>query len=323
MLDVNNKKLISIVTSCFNEENNIIELHERLTAVMLSMPQYDYEIICIDNKSTDGTRAQIKEICEKDPKFKAIFNVRNFGHIRSPTHVFFQGKGDAVVCIVSDLEDPPELIPTFIKKWEEGYKIACAVRTSTDEKGLYPYIRRLYYYSLNKFSQIKQIPGLTGFGIFDKEVVDVLRSLDDPYPYSRGLLFELGWEIAQIPFHKPVRPRGITKNNLFTYFDMALLGLVNHSRLPLRFSIFMGVLTSILSFCIAIYYFIQKLIYWDQFQLGIAPILIGLFILLGFLFLFLGLIGEYIFLIIRHVVHRPLVIEECRINFNDSKPKND
>jgi glycosyltransferase involved in cell wall biosynthesis len=316
----NIKKKISIVTACYNEEGNIIELHDRLTNVMSTMPQYEYEIICIDNKSTDGTRKEIREICAKDPKFKAIFNVRNFGHIRSPNYAILKAKGDAVIFLCSDLEDPPEIIPEMLQKWEEGYKVVCTVRTSTEEKGIYPYLRKFFYYILNKLSQVKQISGLTGFGLYDKEVIQVFIELDDPYPYGRGLLAELGWEIAQIPFHKPVRSRGLTKNNILSYFEMGLLALVNHSKVPLRLSILTGVFISFISVFIGIYYFILKLIYWDQFQAGVAPALIGIFFLLGLLFLFLGIIGEYIYLVVTHVVHRPLVIEECRINFTEEKP---
>jgi glycosyltransferase involved in cell wall biosynthesis len=309
------KKLISIVSACYNEEGNITELHDRITAVMQSLPQYDYEIIIIDNKSTDGTRKEIREICALDPKFKAIFNVRNFGHIRSPWHGFLQGHGDAAIFLCSDLEDPPELIPSMLEKWEAGYKLALAVREGTDERGLYPYLRKAYYRLLNKASNVEQVTGLTGFGLYDQEVVKTFRSLNEPYPYTRGLISELGWEIARIPFHKPVRPRGLTKNNLAIYLDMALLALVNHSRLPIRLATVSGVGISLLSFLVALYYLVRKLIWWDEFQAGVAPALIGLFFLIGLLFLFLGLLGEYIGLLVTHVVRRPLVVEELRINF--------
>ncbi|MDR2350713.1 MAG: glycosyltransferase family 2 protein [Deltaproteobacteria bacterium] len=309
------KKFISIVTACYNEAENIELLHERLTNVMLSMPRYDYEIICIDNKSTDGTRDKILTICAKDPKFKAIFNVRNFGHIRSPWHALLQAKGEAVVFLCSDLEDPPELIPRMIEKWEEGYKLAMAVRESSDEKGLYPILRNVFYKVLDKFSDVRQITGLTGFGLYDQEVIKVFRQLDDPYPYARGLIAELGWEVARIPFHKEVRKSGKTKNSFFTYFDMSLLALVNHSKVPLRFAIFTGTGVSVLSILVAIYYLARKLLFWDQFQAGVAPALIGIFFLLGVLFMVVGIVGEYVGLIVTHVIHRPLVIEESRFNF--------
>ena len=318
---IESKKTISIVTACYNEEGNITQLHERLTKVMEGLPQYDYEIIIIDNKSTDGTRREIKSICDRDPKFKAIFNVRNFGHIRSPWHAFLQGRGDAVVFLCSDLEDPPELVADMIAKWEEGYKLAMAVRTFTDEKGLYPFLRRLYYGVLTRVSDIKHVSGLTGFGLYDREVMDVFRSLDDPYPYSRGLIQELGWEMARIPFHKPVRRKGVTKNNLLVYLDMAMLALVNHSRLPLRLATVAGTAVSLVSILTGAYYLIRKLANWEEFQAGVAPAIIGLFFLLGLVFLFLGLMGEYIGLLVTHVVHRPLVIEEGRLNFPPDPPE--
>ncbi|MDR3135335.1 MAG: glycosyltransferase family 2 protein, partial [Deltaproteobacteria bacterium] len=250
--DNQRKKLISITTACYNEEGKISELRDRLANIMAALPQYDYEIICIDNKSTDGTRDEIKRICENDPKFKAIFNVRNFGHIRSSWHGFLQGKGDAVIFLRSDLEDPLELIPQMIAKWEEGYKLSMAVLIPTVEKGLYPILKNIYYKILNKFSQVNQIMGLTGFGLYDQEVMKVLRKLDDPYPYTRGLLAELGWEIAEIPVNKPVNPKKGTKNKIFSYFDMGLLALVNHSKVPLRFAIFLGVIITLFSFLISI-----------------------------------------------------------------------
>jgi glycosyltransferase involved in cell wall biosynthesis len=315
MTEKNNKKLISIVTGCYNEEGNIYELHDRITKVMGTLPNYDYEIVCIDNHSTDGTREEIKKICAQDPKFKAIFNVRNFGHIRSPSHAFFQGKGDLIIFLTSDLEDPPELIPEMVRKWEEGYKLAMAVRTSTKEKGLFPILRRFYYWLLDLVSDTKQIPGMTGFGLYDREVMLAFRDLNEPYPYTRGLIAEFGWEVAEIPFQKPFRKRGITKNNFMTYFDMALLAMVNHTKLPLRLATLSGMGISFFSFLVALYYLIRKLIFWDEFQAGIAPALIGLFFLIGLIFLFLGLIGEYVGFITTHVMHRPMVVEESRINF--------
>jgi glycosyltransferase involved in cell wall biosynthesis len=316
MSDCNEKKLVSFVTGCFNEEGNIIELHERISKVMSTFEHYDYEIICIDNYSTDSTRAQILDICRKDPKFKAIFNARNFGHLRSPAHAFFQATGDAIICLCSDLEDPPELAVEMIKKWEEGYKLALAVRVSTDEKGLFPIFRKVFYWGLNKVSDVRQIPGMTGFGLFDKSVQETLKTLNSPYPYTRGFISELGWQVAEIPFRKPVRKRGISKNNFMISFDLALLAMVYHTKLPLRLATLIGIGISSLSFLVAISYLIRKLIFWDQFQAGIAPALIGIFFLLGVLFLFLGLIGEYIGFITTYAVKFPLAVEEKRINFD-------
>lgn len=311
-------KTISFVMGCYNEKDNIPILYEKIKKEMDAFSQYDYEIICIDNFSTDGTREVLRNICAKDRRFKAIFNVRNFGHIKSPWHAFLLAKGDAVVGMCSDLEDPPELIPQMIYKWEEGYKIALAVRTSTEEKGIMPFFRSTYYWLMKKISTVDQLTGFTGYGIYDKEVMDVFRSLDEPYPYTRGLICELGWSKALIPFHKKYRKHGKSKGNIFVYMDMALLGIVNQSRLPLRLATITGVVVSGISFLVALYYGIFKITHWDSFQAGIAPLMCGLFFLMGLVFLFLGLMGEYIGLIVTHVVKRPLVIEEERINFEDS-----
>lgn len=310
------KKNISIVTACYNEKGNIDELHQRIQAAMEKFPQYDYEIICIDNNSTDGTRDEIRKICSEDKRFKAILNVRNFGHIRSPWHALLQARGDAVIALCSDLEDPPELIPQMLEKWEAGYKVAMPYRITTDEHGILPHLRKAFYCLLNKVTEVEQIAGFTGFGLFDKEVVDTFRALDDPYPYTRGLICELGWKRAEIPFHKPYRKRGSSKGNFFVYLDLALQGLVNHSKLPLRLATLLGITVSCLSFIAAFYYFIRKLLSWDSFQAGIAPAMIGIFFMFGLLFLFLGLLGEYIGHIVTHVVRRPLVIEEERLNFD-------
>ncbi|MDR1298078.1 MAG: glycosyltransferase family 2 protein [Deltaproteobacteria bacterium] len=311
------KKLVSIITGCLNEEGNIGELYERIINVMSSLPQYDYEIICIDNCSTDGTREEIKKICAMDPKFKAIFNVRNFGQIRSPYHAFLQASGDAVIAMCSDLQDPPELLPEMLKKWEDGYKLAMVVSASSDEKWPFRYLRKLFYWALDKVSDVRQVPGMTGFGLYDKDVQNAFRALNSPYPYNRGLISEFGWKIAEIPYHKPDRKRGVTKNNLITLFDMSLLAMVHHTKLPLRLATLTGVGVSFLSFCVAIFYLLRKLIYWDQFQAGIAPALIGLFFIIGILFLFLGLIGEYVGFITTYMVRFPLVVEEARINFDE------
>lgn len=306
---------ISIVTGCYNEHYNITELHDRICKIMATLPQYDFELICIDNFSTDGTREEIRDIARTDPRFKAIFNARNFGHIRSPWHVLLQAHGDVVIAINSDLEDPPELIPEFLAKWEQGYKIVAGVRASTDEKGIMPHVRSLYYTLLRKISDVEQIKGFTGFGLYDKSVVNTFRSLNDPYPYVRGLIAEFGWKRADVPFHKPYRTRGVSKGNVFIYLDMALLAVVNHSKLPLRLATLTGIIVSMASFLGAGYYSIRKLLFWDEFQAGIAPAIIGLFFLMGLLFMFLGLIGEYVGLVVTHVINRPLVIEEERINF--------
>jgi glycosyltransferase involved in cell wall biosynthesis len=312
---MNSRKLISIVSGCYNEQSNIAELHDRITRVMEKHPQYDYEIVLIDNCSTDQTVNVIRSIATNDKHLKAIVNVRNFGHVRSPYYALLLAKGDAVVGMASDLEDPPELIHDFIAKWEEGYKIAIAVRRKSEELGLMPFMRKLFYSLMTQVSEVEQVRNFTGFGLFDKRVMDILRDLDNPYPYLRGLLCEIGYPRAEIPFDKPVRKGGLSKGTFFIYFDSALLGIVNHSKLPLRLATLLGIGMSGLSFLLGIYYFGRKIAAWDQFEAGIAPLAIGIFFFLGVLFVILGLIGEYVALLVTHIVKRPMVVESERINF--------
>ena len=309
------KKLISIVSGCFNEEENIEELYVRLTAVMLQFPQYDYEILLIDNASTDKTVEVIRAICATDSHLKAIVNVRNFGHIRSPYYALLSAKGDAVVGMASDLEDPPEMVASFIRKWEDGFKVVIAVRKKSEERGLVPLLRKLYYSLITSISDVPQERNFTGFGLYDKKVMDILRAIQDPYPYFRGLICELGFPRAQVFFDKPLRKHGISKGSFFIYLDSALLGIVNHSKAPLRLATILGVIVSILSFCMGAYYLVMKLLFWNAFQLGVAPFAIGIFFLLGILFLLIGLMGEYIGLLVTHTVKRPMVVESERINF--------
>jgi glycosyltransferase involved in cell wall biosynthesis len=310
-------KKISIVTGTYNEAGNIIEFWQRTTATMGQMSQYDYEIIIIDNCSTDSTRIEICDICSIDRKVKAIFNVRNFGPVRSTAHAFSLCRGDATICLTSDLEDPPELIPAFIEKWEQGYKVVFAVSNNTNDHCAMSIARNFFYRLMVNISECKQIPNATGAGLYDKIVVNQIREIDDPYPYIRGLIGELGWPVAQVPFVKPLRKRGVSSYNFMRYFDMALTGIVSHSKLPLRLATLTGCAISFLSFCVGMYYLAMKLLHWDSFQLGLAPAVLGIFLLMGLLFLFLGLIGEYVGLLFTHVVRRPNVVEEKRINFDN------
>lgn len=309
-------KKISIVAGCLNERENIPTLYQKLTEVMSQYPNYDYEIICIDNFSTDGTREVLRELCARDRHLKAIFNVRNFGAINSPWYAFLQAEADAVIAMCSDLEDPPELIPEMIKKWEEGFTLVFPVRRSTQERGVKPYLRSAYYRLLTKISDAPQIPGFTGFGLYDRAVMDIFRSLNESYPYTRGLVCELGWNWTTIPFDKPYRTHGNSKYNLYRYLDMALLGIVKSSKLPLRLITLLGLGVSATSFFVGLFYLVMKFVCWDTFQAGIAPLLTGVFFLMGLLFFSLGMMGEYIGVILTRLERRPLVIEQERINFD-------
>jgi len=308
------KKLISIVTPCFNEEGNVDELHERIRSVMLAS-KYNYEHIFIDNASTDGTAKKLRKLASQDRHVKVILNTRNFGHIRSPVYALFQSSGDAIVAMASDLQDPPERIPEFLQKWEEGYPVVIGVKEKTEASVIFHFLRTLYYRFLRALSDVQLIENFTGFGLYDHKVIDVVRKIDDPYPYFRGLIADLGFDIAKIVFTQQRRKRGISKNNFYTLYDLAMLGLTNYTKVPLRLATMFGFLASAISFMIGFAYLTYKLIFWFQFQLGSAPIIIGLFFLGSVQLLFLGIVGEYIGSIYTQVMKRPLVIEKERINF--------
>lgn len=316
------KKLISIVTGCYNEEENVRELRDAIRGQMQRYPQYRYEHIFIDNASTDRTASLLRELAAEDSNVKVILNTRNFGHIRSPHHAVLQAQGDAVISMASDFQDPPALIPDFLHKWESGFKIVLGVRASTDENRIMHGVRRAYYRLITQLADIKITENSTGFGLYDKDVVAALRLVDDPYPYTRGLLADLGHDTATIPFHKPNRRRGITKNNFYTLYDMAMLGITNHSRVPLRVATILGFILSALSFMLAVGYLVAKLLFWNTFVFGTAPVLIGIFFFSSVQLFFIGLLGEYIGTILTQVQKRPLVIERERLNFTSSKDKS-
>jgi len=309
------KPLISIVTPCFNEEENVHELYRRVCLAMEQRPTYDFELIFIDNASTDSTCQRIKEIAAQDMRVKLIVNNRNFGHIRSPLHAYLQANGDAIIAIVSDLQDPPELIPQFIDKWSEGYKVVVGVKPASKEGPVMALIRRVYYRTIGKISEVELIPDFHGFGIYDREVIEQIRYVDDPYPYFRGLISEFGYKHARIPFTQPRRARGITKNNFYSLYDTAMLGLTSHSKVPIRLATIFGFSLSALSMSIAIAYFVAKLLFWDNFSLGMAPVLIGMFFFASVQLFFIGILGEYIASIHTHIMKRPLVVEKERVNF--------
>lgn len=309
-------KLISLALPCYNEEENIPLLYERLENITAQHPQYRFEFIFIDNCSQDGTTTLLKALASKDPRVKIIINTRNFGTIRSPHHALLQSRGDAAIWMATDLQDPPEMISVFIKKWEEGFKVVAAIKPVSQESKIMFQIRKWYYRFVTRISEAKLIPNFTGFGLYDKQVIDTLRTLDDPYPYFRGLISELGFKVAEVPFVQPRRMRGLTKNNFYTLYDMAMLGITSHSKVPLRIATICGFALSILSFGLSLVFLILKLLFWKYFSMGVAPILIGLFFFSSVQLFFIGMLGEYIMAIHTQVLKRPLVVEEERINFD-------
>lgn len=308
-------KLISVVTPCYNEAENIEELCQRVSAIMTTLP-YEYEHICIDNCSKDNTVAKLRKIATVDKRVKIIVNARNFGHIRSPYHALLQANGDAAILIASDLQDPPEIIPEFIKKWEEGFKTVLAVKPESEEsRGMF-FMRKIYYNTISRISEVPLIKNATGAGLFDRVTLDILKTLNDPYPYFRGLLCEIGFPIATVSFKQPRRKRGITSNNFYTLFDIAMLGITNHSKIPLRVMTMGGFVLSFLSLLVAIGFLFAKFIFWDSFQIGTAPIIIGIFFFAAVQTFFMGLLGEYIGSIHTKVRNMPHVIEAERVNFD-------
>ncbi len=309
-------KTISIVTPCYNEEENVEKVYSEVKKVFEKLNTYAYEHIFIDNASKDETVSVLKEIARKDKNVKIIVNTRNFGHIRSPFHGLLQSQGDAVILLCADLQDPPELIIDFLKKFEEGYKVVLGVKKSSQESTVMFAVRKLYYHIIHSISEVEITKNNTGFGLYHQDVIDILRKLDDPYPYFRGLISDLGFESAKIYYDQPSRKRGISKNNFYTLYDMAMLGITNHSKIPLRLATMTGFIIASLSLLAALGYFAAKLIFWEKFTLGTAPLIISLFFFSSVQLFFIGIIGEYIGSIHTQVLKRPLVVEKERINFN-------
>lgn len=309
------KKLISIMVPCYNEEENVIPISEAIIDQMDKMPQYDYELLFIDNCSTDQTRPLLRKICAENPKVKAIFNVKNFGQFNSPYYGICQTTGDCTIVICCDFQDPVELIPVFLKYWEEGYQIVCGVKTSSKESKLMYTLRTIYYKAIKKFSAIDQIEHFTGFGLYDKSFVNILRSLDDPTPFIRGIVAELGGKRKEIPYEQQLRRAGKTHNNWYSLYDAAMLSFTSYTKVGMRIAEFVGAGFAILSLLIGFVYLIMKLIFWDRFVAGQAPLIIIMSLMCSTILAFLGFLGEYIAAINARVMHRPLVIEEERINF--------
>lgn len=312
------RRLISIITPCYNEEGNVDELHSRIVAQMEMFPQYDYEHIYIDNASTDGTVAEIRRLASADSRVKAIVNNRNFGIIRSSNYGLLQASGDAVINMASDLQEPPELIGDFIRKWEQGFKVVVGVKPKSHETAPMFALRRLYYATVGRIADVKLIPHFTGFGLFDREVIDAVRTIDDPYPYFRGLIAELGYTHAEVSYVQPTRKRGVTKSNFYALYDMAMLGITSHSKVPLRLATMTGFALSAGSLLMAVGYLAYKLLYWDRLSVGMAPILIGFFFFASVQLFFIGILGEYLLNIHTRLQQRPMVVERERINFGAS-----
>ena len=311
------KKLISVVVPTYNEQENVVPLTDTLVKIFSEeLPEYNYEIIFIDNHSKDNTKALIRQICSENPNVKAIFNARNFGQMRSPVYGFKQAYGDCVVRLNADFQDPPSLIPTFVREWEKGHKIVIGIKEKTEEGFFMAFVRRQYYKFLRKITDIGHIENFTGFGLFDKAFVDVVRNIHDPMPYFRGMVAEFGFEYKTILYQRPNRRAGKSKNHFYTLYDVAMIGITSYSKVMLRLASFLGFIIGGLSFLVALVYFIMKLVHWDWFRSGIAPLVIGVFFLGGVQLFFIGLLGEYVLAINSRVLDRPLVVEEERLNFN-------
>ena len=308
------RKLITVVTPCYNEEGNAEALYAAVREVFAKLPQYEYRHLFIDNASKDGTRAILRRLAAQDPNVQVILNARNFGQIRSPFHGIIEARGDAVIAMACDFQDPPELIPRFLEHWEQGYLVSMGVKESAEEHGFFYSTRSRYYRLLTNISAVELIPHVTGFGLYDRKIVEHLREFNDPYPYFRGLLAEMGYEVARVPFKQPLRRRGVTSQNFYSLYDIAFLGIVSHSKVPLRLATMAGFAMGVLSMLAAFAYFVAKLLFWQRFQLGLAPMLIGFFFMSSIQLFVVGIMGEYIGAIYTQVRNHPHVFEAERIN---------
>ena len=318
------KKKISVVIPTYNEEGNVKPLARAIVNVMENeLPEYDYEILFIDNHSKDNTRLFLRQLCGDNKKIKAIFNARNFGQIRSPVYGLKQAQGDCVIRMCADFPDPVEMIPKFVREWEKGWKIVIGIKKSSKEKKMMYWIRTLYYKLIRKITDIDHIEHFTGFGLYDKAFVDVVRQLHDPMPYLRGIIAELGFDYKAIPYEQQRRKAGKSKNNFYSLYDYAMIGITSYSKVVLRMATFVGFIVGGISFVAGIVYFILKLLYWDRFSAGVAPLLIGVFFLGSMQLFFIGFLGEYVLSINTRVLDRPLVVEELRLNFEELEEENE
>jgi glycosyltransferase involved in cell wall biosynthesis len=311
-------KKISLLIPCYNEEENVISISNAVVDVLeKDLSHYDYEIVFIDNCSTDNTRPLLRGICATNQRIKAIFNVRNFGQFNSPFHGMCQTSGDCVITLCADFQDPVELIPVFVKEWENGYKIVSGIKTASKENKIMRFLRTCYYKLIHKMSDVEQIEHFTGFGLYDKSFIDVLRNLHDPVPFMRGIVAELGFQRKDIHYEQQKRRAGKTHNNWYTLYDAAMLSFTSYTKIGLRIATIVGFLSAIISLIIALVYLIYKLLYWNSFSAGIAPLVIGVFLMGSLQLFFIGFIGEYVMSINTRMMNRPLVIEEERINFEE------
>lgn len=308
-------KKISVLVPCYNEEENVVPISEAIIAELQKLSEYDYELIFIDNCSKDKTRELLAKLCENNSKIKAIFNAKNFGQFNSPYYGLLQSTGDCTILICADFQDPVNMIPKFVKEWENGYKLVVGIKEKSKESKLMYFLRSCYYKVIKKISTTEQIEHFTGFGLYDKDFIDVLRKLDDPTPFLRGLVAEFGAKRKDIPYEQAKRKAGKTHNNFYSLYDAAMLSFTSYTKIGLRLATFVGVVISLLSFIIGLVYLILKLIYWDRFPAGTAPILIGMCFLGSIQLFFIGFLGEYILSMNTRIMKRPLVIEETRINF--------
>ena len=313
-------KMVSVLIPCFNEEDNVLPMSKAITELFeKELIKYDYELIFIDNDSSDNTRALLRQICKQNKKIKAIFNAKNFGQFNSPYYGILQTTGDCVISMVCDFQDPIELIPQYLEAWEEGYKIVIGIKTASHENKLVYACRSLYYKFVKKFSDVEQIQHFTGSGLYDRDFIEVLRDLKDPTPFLRGIVAELGFRRKEIEYTQPKRRAGKSSNNFFTLYDAAMLSITSYTKIGLRICSFLGIAVGIISFVVGIVYLIMKLTNWYGFEAGMAPVII-IMSFLGAIQLFsIGFIGEYIMSMNKRIMNRPLVVEEERINFYEEE----
>ncbi len=315
-------KKISIMVPCFNEEDNVVPLSEALIAMFdKDLPQYDYDILFIDNDSTDTTRVKIRMLCEGNPKIKAIFNAKNFGQFNSPYYGILNTDGDCTIPVCADFQDPIEVIPKLVAEWEKGYKIVCAVKKKSKENPIMYFLRTCYYKLIRKMSDVEQIEHFTGFGLYDRSFVKVLKDLKDPIPFIRGIVGELGYKRTEVVYEQAKRRAGKTHNNFFTLYDAAMLSFTSYTKIGLRIATFVGFAGAAISGIIAFVYLIMKLLYWDRFPAGMLPLIFLVSFLGSLQLFFIGLMGEYIISINKRIMNRPLVVEEERINFDRTEEK--